>query len=97
MRSLLLATATLFAISCGGALAASTGGAGGGSSGDAGAGTAGGGNGGAPANAISTPTAQPPSYGVTSNQTTAPMSSTGTVMNKPSSNPQGNASASGSQ
>ena len=98
MRSLLLATAALFAISCGGALAASTAGGSAGT-GTSGGGAAGGGNAGMPANGISTPDTQSSnsSYGVTANQTTPSTTSTGTVIAKPTSNPQANAAAPGSQ
>lgn len=98
MRSLLLATAAMFVISCGGALAASTGAgsAGGGTSGGAGVG---GGNAGMPANGISTPDTQSSSssYGVTSNQTTPSTTGTGAVIAKPTSNPQAHSAAPGSQ
>jgi len=101
MRSLMLATAALVAISYGVALAAGTGSAGtGGASAGSGTGTGGsvgGGNGGMPANGLSTPNAQPPNYGVTANRTGSSMSNSGTVISKPTSNPQANAAAPGSQ
>jgi hypothetical protein len=97
MKTLLLATAAVFAISCGSALAASgTGAAGGGAgAGGTGSGGTGGGNGGMPSNALSTPQAQPP---MTANNQTPPTTlSTGTVQSKTSMNPQQNASSTGSQ
>jgi hypothetical protein len=94
MRTLLLATAAVFAISCGSALAAAGGGAAGGAGGGS-AGNSGGGNGGVTANSLSTPQAQPPVVG--NNQTPPTTLSTGTVQSKTSMNPQQNASSSGSQ
>jgi hypothetical protein len=96
MRTLLLATAAVFAISCGSALAASAGGsAGDNSGGSAGGAGQGGGNAGLQANALSTPKVQPP---MTANNQTPPTTlSTGTVQSKTSMNPSQNASGTGSQ
>jgi len=96
MRSLMFATAALFAISCGPALAA----AGGASSGGASNGSGGGGGNGhtPPAAQATMPKVQPPSYGVTANNSAgSTMSGTrGSQSTMGSSSTQNGASASNS-